>query len=292
MSGKYLTFFLVIGMASSAINGQNKTDYKDIPEKPKSETGTSPTNPSDKNLDNPQSTGDSITQGKSKTSKASMVVRVAMGILGVICYELKECRELLNVQPASQSERSSPNQTPYTYLPRFDASIGKYSFVMPSSANSSSLSSGVNSTPSFYYKLAPNWSISPNMKAGKVTILPQSGGKEGLDFKTAIILGVLPIQSENTYVEAQNYVQQMVETNPYLSNTNGFSKKTIGNKQCYYKQLFGYSKNVEANETVTFFGCTLDQNTMFYSVLVYNDKTTESDKQSFWQIWNSVEFAK
>ncbi len=287
MKGKYLTFFLVVGLSSFVINAQKQTDYKDVPEeKSQSETVTSPSsnNPSEKTLDK-------TTQERSKTKNASIAVRVIMGILGVVCYELKECRESLNVQPTSPSQRESTTQIPYTFLPRFNANSGKYSFVTPNSANTSN-SSNVNAkNPSFYYQLAPDWSVTPSPKAGKVTIYPRSQGG-GLALKTAIILGVTPIQSGSIYTESQNYVERMVESNQYLSNSNGFKSETIGNKQCYYKQLFGFSKDVNANETVTFFGCKLNENTMFYSVLVYNDKTTESDKQSFWQIWNSVELPK
>lgn len=290
MKGKYLTFFLIVGLASLAVNSQNKTGYKDFPDKKQPSIVTSPTpiDPNDKTLDNnnPQPAIDS--QGKSKTRTVSTAVRVLMGMLGVVCYELKECRESLNVQPPSASTPSQTTQAPYTFSPRFDVSKGKYKLVAPDSLNTGD--SSVNSkAPSFYYSLAPDWSASPNKKAGKVTIRPNNQGVGG-ELETAIILGVKPISSGDIYAEAKNYVNGMVEANTYLANSNDFKEKTVGNKQCYYKQFFGFSKDVNANETVTFFGCKLNQNTMFYSVLVYNDKTNESDKQKFWQVWNSVEF--
>ena len=101
----------------------------------------------------------------------------------------------------------------------------------------------------------------------QVWFAPQGAyGKDGITH--GAMIGVSKVQNNNLAQSSEDYVNGLLEANPYLSQRNDFTRGTISGRTAYTTVLEGRSPVTNRNETVTIYTTQLRNGDLFHIAAV------------------------
>lgn len=130
-----------------------------------------------------------------------------------------------------------------------------------------------------------NWEQFPEQTM--VTFAPQGAyGSEGIT--RGAMIGIYQGQSNNLQQATQDYVNSVLQGNPYLRQRTNYSQTRIGNRQGYTTTLAGRSPVTGRSEIASVFTTMLNNGDLFYIVTVSPEDEAASYNYAFRNMINSI----
>jgi len=105
-----------------------------------------------------------------------------------------------------------------------------------------------------------------------------------------VMVGVYRGQNYDLRTEAQGYVDQVLQGNPYLRQQSTMASTSVGGRRGYAAQLSGRSPVTGRNELTTIYTTQLRSGALFYTVTVVPSEEAYNYNNAFRGMLNSIRF--
>ncbi len=130
-----------------------------------------------------------------------------------------------------------------------------------------------------------NWQQFPG--SSDVQFAPQGAyGDQGIT--RGAMVGVLQTQNSNLQQSTQDYVNQLLQGNSYLSQRNGFGRTNIDGREGYSTILSGRSPITNRTENVTVYTTQMDNGGLFYLITVVPAEEAQGYSSTFRNLISSI----
>lgn len=217
-----------------------------------------------------------------KINREATLLRVSQNPIK-ITRDFSRIQERLRAMPRARSmaeiEQGAQNERGQTQSP---TSGGRYSrrVAYPSTrVRSFSSPSGIR------LNVPENWR--EFSETSQVTFAPDGGyGDQGITH--GAMIGVVRSNSNSLEQSSEEYLNQLLQGNNYLSQRGSFLRTTIDRREAYTAQLVGRSPITGQNELVTVYTTMMRNGEMFYFATVTPETDSSGYSNAFRTMVNSI----